>query len=261
LPLSAGLAGSSPPACPRKWMAYSRRFRRDSRLQSGCRFHRSGRSAIPAGSHEQRHSVATFSNGDPPVALAPIGGGLWTGPGRRSRQPRRRPSPCRRQSRMRRRECCNWPGGGGQHSTPVGYAGGIVNAASGASRPSRRARSSRSTERTSAPPPVWLPRIRSRRCWAGRKFCWAASRCAVFHQRGADRRDRSLRHRAQFDATGDRAKRGGRFRAADGAVARRSRASSPRIRAAAPGSHSRAEGGGVAGAEHGGNPAARATTC
>ena len=78
--------------------------------------------------------VATFSNGDPPVALAPIGGGLWDGTWT--------PQSAAAQATITVQAAKSDAAAGmlqlagavaANTSTPVGYAGGIVNAASGAS--------------------------------------------------------------------------------------------------------------------------------
>ncbi len=78
--------------------------------------------------------VATFSNGDPPVALIPIGGGLWDG----TWTPRT--AAAQATITVQAAESDTVAGMlqlagavAANTSTPIAYAGGIVNAASGAS--------------------------------------------------------------------------------------------------------------------------------
>jgi uncharacterized protein (TIGR03437 family) len=78
--------------------------------------------------------VATFSNGDPPVALTPIGGGLWDGTWT--------PQTAAAQATITAQAAESDTVAGmlqlagavaANTSTPIAYAGGIINAASGAS--------------------------------------------------------------------------------------------------------------------------------
>jgi hypothetical protein len=78
--------------------------------------------------------VATFSNGDPPVALTPIGGGLWDGTWT--------PQTAAAQATITVQAAESDTVAGmlqltgavaANTATPIAYAGGIVNAASGAS--------------------------------------------------------------------------------------------------------------------------------
>ena len=78
--------------------------------------------------------VATFSNGDPPVELMPIGGGQWTGTWT--------PQTAAAQATVTVTAAESNASAGmlqlsgaiaANTSTPIAYAGGIANAASGAS--------------------------------------------------------------------------------------------------------------------------------
>jgi len=79
------------------------------------------------------------------------------------------------------RGCCNSPERWRPIRTPIAYAGGIVNAASGVSvvAPGAIIRDLRSYFGATTSVFYAYP---FQRCWAERKFCWAQGTAVVFHQ-------------------------------------------------------------------------------
>ncbi len=77
--------------------------------------------------------VATFSNGDPPVALTPIGGGLWDGTWAPQRAATQAVITVQAAKSDMVAGMLKLSGAvAANTATPIAYAGGIVNAASGA---------------------------------------------------------------------------------------------------------------------------------